>query len=319
MFTRPPRSLPRGWRRWRSPRCWRWPLVAAAPGQARRGRPRMPSRTSPRRSISRSTTSARSTATGLSRTPPSTTTRAGSMRSTGRAPRWSTRCAPPFQVINEVMDPELWSTAVGCSRLAPVRGVPAVTFGDALMLLTAESLITLADDTGDAAAATAAAEQLRPVGAALSDRGAAAAGAGCPADRGDRLREEPWTIISAPPNPSRDPCRPDPSAGAGLHSGSTGRWSASLVGLPWKARGRRGGRRARCHPGDSAGDQLRAGPRPAVIGLVWKVFGSKFTPAPIAAIEEEAGEVFVPWAMRRSPGRPSGSSTWPRSIRPNQA
>ena len=33
-------------------------------------------------------------------------------------------CAPPFQVMTEVMDPELWSTAVGCSRVPPVRGVP---------------------------------------------------------------------------------------------------------------------------------------------------------------------------------------------------
>ena len=39
---------------------------------------------------------------------------------------------------------------------------------------------------------------------------------------------------------------------------------------------------------------VRAGPRPAVIGLVWKPFGSKEAPAPIGQIEREAGKLPVP-------------------------
>ena len=191
-------------------------------------------------------------------------------------------CAPPFQVMTEVMDPELWSAAVGCSRLPPVRGVPAVSFGDALMLLTADSLITLADDTGDAAAATAAAEQLRPVGAALST------GALPPPDPAalqiveTACGKNPGDIGPTEPEQGPAPTGPPqvPDFTVDQLGGGVLRWSAYrgkpvvvVVGdVPDVIQGIR------------RVTELRAGPRPAVIGLVWKVFGSKFTPAPIAAI-----------------------------------
>jgi hypothetical protein len=40
---------------------------------------------------------------------------------------------------------------------------------------------------------------------------------------------------------------------------------------------------------------VRVGPWPAVIGLVWKPFGSKEAPAPIAQIEREAGQSASEW------------------------
>jgi hypothetical protein len=73
-------------------------------------------------------------------------------------------CAPPIDIINEALDPVKWSQAVGCSRLPPVRGVPAVHFGDALVLLTADLLVTLGVAGDDPQTAIAAAEQLRAVG-----------------------------------------------------------------------------------------------------------------------------------------------------------
>jgi hypothetical protein len=201
-------------------------------------------------------------------------------------------CAPPFQVMTEVMDPELWSAADGCSRLPPVRGVPAVSFGDALMLLTAESLITLADDTGETAAATAAAEQLRPVGAALStgalpppDPSALRiVETACGKKPGDAGPTEP----EQEPAPTGPPQVPDftvDQLGGGVLRWSAYRGKPVVVVV---------GDVPHVLQGIQRVTELRAGPRPAVIGLVWKVFGSKFTPAPIAAIEEEAGDVSVP-------------------------
>jgi hypothetical protein len=65
--------------------------------------------------------------------------------------------------MNEVPDPATWGLAEGCSRLPPVLGVPAVNFGGALVLLTADSLVTVAPGGDDMAMAAAAAEELRPV------------------------------------------------------------------------------------------------------------------------------------------------------------
>ena len=75
-------------------------------------------------------------------------------------------CASPIGLINEALDPVKWSQAVGCSRLPPVRRVPAVHFGDALVLLTADSLINLAVAGDDRKTALDAAQQLRAVGEA---------------------------------------------------------------------------------------------------------------------------------------------------------
>ena len=67
-------------------------------------------------------------------------------------------CGPPIDLINEALDPVKWRDAVGCSRLPPVRGVPAVHFGGALVLLTADSLITLGAAGDDMKTALAAAD-----------------------------------------------------------------------------------------------------------------------------------------------------------------
>jgi hypothetical protein len=42
-------------------------------------------------------------------------------------------------------------------------------------------------------------------------------------------------------------------------------------------------------------------PRPVIIGLVWKPFGSKSNPAPIASIEQEAGDAPVPVGYAATP------------------
>jgi hypothetical protein len=83
-------------------------------------------------------------------------------------PGLDSSCAPPLQVMTEKLDPVAWNMAVRCTRLPPVRGVPAVNLGGALVLLTADSLITVGVGDGDPATAMAAAEQLRPAGAELS-------------------------------------------------------------------------------------------------------------------------------------------------------
>jgi hypothetical protein len=201
-------------------------------------------------------------------------------------------CAPPLQIINEVLDPEGWGMVVGCSRLPPVRGVPAVSFGDELMLLTADSLITLAGDNRDATITMAAAEQLRPVGAELSAEALPPPDpaalqiveTACGKNPGDAGRTEP----EQEPVPVGDARVPDFTVGQ-LGGGDL-RWAAYrgkpvvvVVGdVPDVVRG------------IQRVTKLRTSSQPAVIGLVWKVFGSKDTPAPVAVIEREVGEVSVP-------------------------
>jgi hypothetical protein len=210
-------------------------------------------------------------------------------------------CAPPLQVITEVLDPVKWGMAVGCSRLPPVRGVPAVNFGDALVLLTADSLITIGVGNGDAATAMAAAEQLRPAGAELSGEALPPPDpaalkileAACGKNPGDSGRSE----SAQEPQPAPEGQVPDFSVDQ-LGGGEL-RWAAYrgkpvvvVVGdVPHVVRG------------IQRVTELSASPRPAVIGLVWKPFGSKDAPAPIAVIEQEAGDVPVPvgYAAIRQP------------------
>ncbi|MGC5022239.1 hypothetical protein [Micromonospora sp. DT47] len=201
-------------------------------------------------------------------------------------------CALPVDVINQPLDTSMWSMAVGCSRLAPVRGVPAVHFGEALVLFTGDSVVTIGlagDDTGTA---IAAAEQLREVGTELSHEAlpppnsaaVQAVDAACGKNPGDTGRMEP----DQGPEPVRDMQVPDFTVGQ-LGGGDL-RWAAYL------------GKPVVVVVGDVphvlTGIQrvlaLSASPRPAVIGLVWKPFGSKDAPAPIAEIEQEAAHVPVP-------------------------
>ncbi|WP_446220510.1 hypothetical protein [Micromonospora sp. IBHARD004] len=201
-------------------------------------------------------------------------------------------CAPPLEVINQPLDSSMLSMAVGCSRLAPVRGVPAVHLGDALVLLTGASLVTVAVAGDDPATAMAAAEQLRGVGAELSrealpppDTAALQVlDVACGKNPGDTGRMEP----DEGAEPVRDMQVPDFTVGQ-LGGGDL-RWAAYL------------GKPVVVVVGDVphvlTGIQrvlaLTASHRPAVIGLAWKPFGSKDAPAPIAEIEQEAGRVPVP-------------------------
>ncbi|MET8311268.1 hypothetical protein [Micromonospora sp. NPDC005173] len=201
-------------------------------------------------------------------------------------------CSPPLDVINQPLDSSAWSMAVGCRRLPPVRGVPAAHFGGALVLLTGDSLVTVAVTGDDTATAVAVAEQLREVGAELSRAALPPPDtvalqvieAACGKNPGDTGRMEP----DEGPEPVGEMQVPDFTVGR-LGGGDL-RWAAYL------------GKPAVVVVGDVphvlTGIQrvlaLTTSPRPAVIGLVWKPFGSKDAPAPIAEIEQEAGQVTVP-------------------------
>jgi hypothetical protein len=198
-------------------------------------------------------------------------------------------CAPPLAVMNEVLDPTSWGLVVGCSRLPPVRGVPAVNLGDALVLLTESSLITVAPADGDIAMAVGAADELRPVGGELSadalpppDTAALqVVDAACGKNPGDAGAPMPDALG---PEPAPDMRVPDFTVGR-LGGGDL-RWAA-YVGKPVAVvvgdvpHVLRGIRRVR---------DLSATPAPVVIGLIWNLSG----PAPIAAIERETGDVSVP-------------------------
>jgi hypothetical protein len=201
-------------------------------------------------------------------------------------------CAPPIDLINEALDLVKWGQAVGCSRLPPVRGVPAVHFGDALVLLTGVSLITVGVLADDTRTAIAAAEQLRAVG---TDGPVQALPQPDPA----ALRVLTIACGQQPGDAGPTLSEPGGDAAQDVHvpdftverlGGGTLRWAAY------------GGKPVVVVVGDVpdvvAGirrvTELRAGGSPAVIGLVWKPFGLKTAPAPIEQIESEAGNLSVP-------------------------
>ena len=203
-------------------------------------------------------------------------------------------CAAPLDLINQPLDREGWSVAEGCSRLTPVRGAPAVHFGEALVLLTGTSVITLAVTGDDMATAIAAAEQLREVGAELSrdalpppDPAALQTlGAACGKNPGDAGR--PLPDEEQEPAQKLDMRVPDFTVGrlgGGDLRWATYRGKSVVVVVGDVPHVISGIRRVR---------ELDRTPRPVVIGLVWKPFGSKDAPAPIAVIEQEAGNVPVP-------------------------
>jgi hypothetical protein len=202
-------------------------------------------------------------------------------------------CGPEIDVINESFDAPKWADAVGCSRLEPVRGVPAVHFGDAVVLLTGGSVVTIAVLGDDTATALRAAKILREVG---QDSAAAElppppgdvvrlVDAACGKKPGDAGRTEE-DLFGPPPDPKRVPDFIVERLGGGQL-----RW-ADYAGKPVVV-----------VVGDvpdvvAATRRLASltsgGTLPAVIGLVWKPFGSKDAPAPIGEIEREAGQLAVP-------------------------
>jgi len=199
-------------------------------------------------------------------------------------------CAAPIDLINEALDPMKWSDAVGCSRLPPVRGVPAVHFGDALGLLTANLLIPLGVAGDDTQSALGAAEQLRAVGEA-GPGGALpppdpdvleVLNAACGQKPGDSGPQD-----TEPTQPVEHLHVPDFTVqrlgGGHLRwADYAGRPVVVIVGdVPDVVSGIR------------RVTAVRTAPRPAMIGLVWKPFGSKAAPAPIGQIEREAGKLPV--------------------------
>jgi len=75
-------------------------------------------------------------------------------------------CAPPLQVQTRTFSPEDWPNAADCSRLADIRGVPALDFGGGTVLVLDGLTITVFDDTMDAAKSGGAAADVRRVGQA---------------------------------------------------------------------------------------------------------------------------------------------------------
>ena len=74
-----------------------------------------------------------------------------------------TTCSPPVEVQTMIMVPEDWQNTVDCARVADVRGVPALDFGDALQLVTGASVVTIAVVPHNSAKARRVASALRQV------------------------------------------------------------------------------------------------------------------------------------------------------------
>jgi hypothetical protein len=173
-----------------------------------------------------------------------------------------------------------------------VRGVPAVTFGDALVLLTGNSKITIGFADGDTAAAVAAAAQLREVDGTLSPGALPppdpavlpildGACGKKPGESGPPMEDGPE--VSAPSARVPDFTVDQLGGGQLRWADYVGRPVVVVVGdVPYVVRGIQN----ILH--------LASPPPPVVIGLVWKPFGSKVAPAPIALIEQEAGTVPAP-------------------------
>jgi hypothetical protein len=73
-------------------------------------------------------------------------------------------CAPPLQVQTRAFSAEDWSHAEGCSRLADIRGVPALDFGGGTVLALDGVTVTVFDDRGDPQRSSAVAADVRRVG-----------------------------------------------------------------------------------------------------------------------------------------------------------
>jgi hypothetical protein len=174
----------------------------------------------------------------------------------------------------------MWRLAAGCTRLEPVRGVPAVTFGAELVLLTGTSTITIAPaDGSDTAVELAAAAQLREVGGNLSP------GPLPPPDPtilpvldGACGHNPGETGPPVDPGPASAPSTQVPDFTVSQLGGGQLRW-ADYVGRPVVVMV---GDVPHVVKGIQRILHLDAPPPPVVIGLIWKPFGSKDTPAPIA-------------------------------------
>jgi hypothetical protein len=73
-------------------------------------------------------------------------------------------CAPPLSVQTRAFTADGWSIAVGCSRLADIRGVPALDFGGGTVLVLDGLTVTVFDDRSDIAKSSAAAADIRRIG-----------------------------------------------------------------------------------------------------------------------------------------------------------
>jgi hypothetical protein len=74
-------------------------------------------------------------------------------------------CSPPIEVQNGPAENSLKGAVIGCGRLADVRGVPAVLWGDGLVLFTQDSTVTIFKGGADSPGGDlrSMAEALRPV------------------------------------------------------------------------------------------------------------------------------------------------------------
>jgi hypothetical protein len=183
------------------------------------------------------------------------------------------------------------SSTVGCSRLAPIHGVPTVALSDAVILFTGDLAIRVGTTPGDVKLATKAANQLRQVG-------------------------ETAAVGSLPPPPLSKVKLIDTACGGGPGEHGPGRDvepEPLPAGLPDFTVPRLGGGQLRW--ADYAGRPVIAvagditqvapalrrlarltdgGKSPAVIGLAWDPYGAKGDPAPADEIRRKAGVLPVP-------------------------
>lgn len=188
----------------------------------------------------------------------------------------------------------LGQNIVGCSRLAPIHGVPTVSLaGDSVVLFTGPLAIRVGTTPGDVELAAQAAKELRRVGES------AAAG-------------------TLPPPPASKPKLID--AACGRHPGEHGpglyddpALNPASEGMPAFTVPRLGGGQLRWTDYNgkpvvvAAGDVTDVAPAvrrlakltsggksPTVIGLTWDTVGDKVHPAPTAEIQRKAGHLPVP-------------------------
>ena len=201
-------------------------------------------------------------------------------------------CSSGIEVGAE--DIPLGGNIVGCSRLAPIHGVPTVSLaGDSVVLFTGPLAIRVGTTPGDVELAAQAAKELRRVGES------AAAGtlppppasklklidAACgrrPGEHGPGLYDDPAL------NPASEgmPAFTVPRLGGGQL-----RW-ADYNGKPVVVAA---GDVTDVAPAVRRLAKLTSGGKsPTVIGLTWDTVGDKEHPAPTAEIQRKAGHLPVP-------------------------
>jgi hypothetical protein len=85
------------------------------------------------------------------------------------APSFEPSCTPPLQVTTRAFTADYWSNVEGCSRLADVRGAPALDWGGGTALVLDGVIVQVfGDQLGDAPSSSAAAADVRRVGQAAT-------------------------------------------------------------------------------------------------------------------------------------------------------